>query len=127
MVNGDYLVFFLSYPPTSPSPSSYPFFPTQAAAYSASAFIKLTVLPPLSPSKLFFHPLAFCHTSPPNIDLCSALQRNLSVSELRGKKRVRRPESTSFKMQMQHFLISEINNKDNWSIKGQLLGEVNEN
>lgn len=30
-------------------------------------------------------------------------------------------------MQMQHFLISEINNKDNWSNKGQLLGEVNEN
>lgn len=30
-------------------------------------------------------------------------------------------------MQMQYFLISEINNKDNWSNKGQLLGEVNEN
>lgn len=40
---------------------------------------------------------------------------------------VERSESNSFKMQMQYFLISEINNKDNWSNKGQLLGEVNEN
>lgn len=82
MVNGDYLLF--SRPlirlllPIPPSSSSHP-----VAAYGASVFIKATVLPPRPPKPHFFHALAFCHTSPPNIDPCSALHSNLCASELK--------------------------------------------
>lgn len=106
--------FFLFPLPRSPLPLHSPlFFPSQATAFRAPPVVNPIVL---SPSKLFFSSslilshFTFQHWS--GSALKKEKEKNLSGFRIKKEeeKTGGRPESISFKMQMQHFLISEINN-----------------
>lgn len=102
---------------------SFPF-PTQVEAFWASPVMNATVL-------LLDYIFILSHFVTLDLwaSICAQHYKITSWVQIKGWKKTRwgGQRAPYLKCKWLFFLISEINNKDNWSNKGQLLGQVNEN